>query len=504
MATSIIPLVSQPGVKRDGTTFEGGAHVDARWCRWQRGLPRKIGGFRSLVDWNGPKRALHVAARNGVTIFHGGWSDGIEAVAIDSNGAVAGGITNRTPVGFAAGANNDWQIQAMRNAAGSNQAILAWAGPTLDDIAKESARPVYLGDITATAAPLTAIAGSAVDGGIVVLAPYFVRFGTGGFVGWSNINQPTQLATGDANEAYVTDAKIVAGLPYRGGTANSPAGLLWSLNALLRMSFTGGSTVFRFDTVSTQTSILSANSVIEYDGLFYWAGVDRFLVFNGVVSEVPNPFNSNWFFDNLNYAARQKVFAYKVPRFGEIWWCYPRGTATECTHAVIYNVREKVWYDTELPNGTRTAGAFSQVFRYPVMNATVGSTSSLYQHEFGTDAVLSGGTQALESFYELADISTLIPQGGQKSDNHQVRVEAVEPDFVQTGGMTVQIKGRANARAPEVDGPIKPFDPDTQFVYVKEQRRELRVRFTSNATGGHYEAGEPLAHVGVGDGTRRG
>jgi hypothetical protein len=39
-------LKSLPGIKRDGTKFEGEYYVDGQWVRWQRGLPRKIGGYQ--------------------------------------------------------------------------------------------------------------------------------------------------------------------------------------------------------------------------------------------------------------------------------------------------------------------------------------------------------------------------------------------------------------------------------------------------------------------------
>jgi hypothetical protein len=77
--------------------------------------------------------------------------------------------------------------------------------------------------------------------------------------------------------------------------------------------------------------------------------------------------NQDYFFDNLNYTQRQKVWATKVPRFGEIWWFYPRGDSTECNDAIIFNVRENTWYDAGTAIGTRrSAGYFSQVFAYPV------------------------------------------------------------------------------------------------------------------------------------------
>ena len=48
MATIPVILRSKPGIKRDGTRYEGDFYVDGEWCRFQRGLPRKIGGYQSV------------------------------------------------------------------------------------------------------------------------------------------------------------------------------------------------------------------------------------------------------------------------------------------------------------------------------------------------------------------------------------------------------------------------------------------------------------------------
>jgi hypothetical protein len=144
------------------------------------------------------------------------------------------------------------------------------------------------------------------------------------------------------------------------------------------MTYIGGTAGFEFDTISAESSILSSSCVIEYDGIFYWVGTDRFLQFNGVVREVENGLNSNFFFDNLNYAQRQKVYAFKVPRFGEIWWCFPFGDSTEANHAVIYNVRENTWYDTALPESGRGAATIPAIFRNPVATGVDRQNSLLY------------------------------------------------------------------------------------------------------------------------------
>jgi hypothetical protein len=94
--------------------------------------------------------------------------------------------------------------------------------------------------------------------------------------------------------------KIIKGFPLRAGAGSAPAGIFFAYDAVIRSSFTGGSTVFQFDILATGTSVMSADSVIDYEGIFYWAGVDRFMMFNGVVRDVPNTMNHNWFFQGIN------------------------------------------------------------------------------------------------------------------------------------------------------------------------------------------------------------
>jgi hypothetical protein len=97
----------------------------------------------------------------------------------------------------------------------------------------------------------------------------------------------------------------------------------------------------------------------------------------------------------------------------------------------------------------------------------------------------------------------------QSQQNRALQVVMIEPDFVQSGDLTVQVMGRANARAPEVNGVIMTIPetastPQEQVVFLKTQRRELRFRFESNCIGGDYQMGVVLAHVQPGDGTTLG
>jgi len=591
MAEQIVQIKSLPGIKRDGTKFEGDQYVDGQWVRFQRGLPRKIGGYRSINKFlRGLPRALHEYTQDLLTYVHAGSADRLERFFIDStyNTSV---ITDRTPSsGFTVADGNLWQFATAYDTTNGNQ-IVAQVAPNLGCICNSDGGALFVGDLLGTSAltqVTTVPSNFSVTGGVVSLPPYTFAFGNDGYAAWSVPNKPSDFTGSGAGNAYITGQKVVKAMPLRGGPGNSPSGLFWSADSLIRGTYVGGTPVFQFDTISAQSSILSAASVIEYDGIFYWIGTDRFLMFNGVVREVENNMNINFFFDNLNYAQRQKVFAYKVPRFGEIWWCFPFGDSLEPNHAVIYNVRENSWYDTALPNGGRGAGLFPSVFSKPLLSGvepqeaqavsvainaagtgyTAGDTLDVvgglgpitteltvttvngsggvtgvtisnagqyaeiptspvsvtggsgsaatfdltfdnpykfWVHEVGTDEIDGLTLNPIQSYFETADLSLPVTSGINKS----MQVLMLEPDFVQSGDMTVQVMGRANARAQEVNGEIMTFvetpqTPQEQVVFLKTQRRELRFRFESNTLGGNYQMGLVLAHVQPGDGTTLG
>ena len=506
-----------------------------------------------------------------------------------------------------------------------------------------------------------------VSGGCVSLHPYLFVYGNNGLIRNNSANDLDDWVSADANETNVATTKIVQGLPVRGGS-NAPSGLFWSLDSLIRVSFIGGvgtpAQYWRYDIITSQSSILSSQSAIEYGGIYYWCGVDNFLMYNGVVKEIPNNFNMNYFFDNLNYAQRQKVWVAKVPRWGEIWWYYPRGNSTECNDAIIYNTREQCWYDAGTALGARrSAGFYSQVFHYPItasweettevvittqtltttssvttintntvdpavrvglavsgvgiaagtlvsqisasgLNtystltggslytngtytnvpltttsgtgfsarativvsggavtsvtitfpgynysigavvsaaaASIGGTGSgfsitvtgiwvqsiglslaatasgtnaltfstpagyigVWQHEIGVDAVEGQNVTAIESYFETNDLGLVSGGPAEPSrvgENVWLRLERVEPDFVQEGEMECYVTGRPFAQSQDTTSDPYLFDPDTGKIDMREQRREIRLKFRSNAQGGDYQVGKVLLNADIGD-----
>jgi len=317
-----------------------------------------------------------------------------------------------------------WQFDIQYSPAGGRLNLLASPGVNLANI--DSGRPtqVLIGSLTPDTNDVWSFSGLSdsagqnptykpitVDGGVCVLYPYIFVYGSNGFIANNHvdstyINQsPYDWNGATANQVNMSASKIILGKPTRGGT-NSPSGLFWATDSLIRVSFTGAAPYYwRYDIVSSQISIISSSSVVEMDGTFYWMGVDRFYVYNGQVAVLPNDKNVNWLFDNLNFQYRQKVWATKVPRYNEIWFFYPRGTATECTDAIIYNVKDKIWYDAGSAEGAqRSSGWTTEIFPTPIW-ADWNFTTQFSQPQTLIDAPTGQPVPAPNQVYVQGDVS---------------------------------------------------------------------------------------------------
>ena len=582
MTAQVQSLNIQAGIQRDGTLFDSPCFVDGQWVRFQRGRPRKIGGYRGAF-LNAPQisRGMVMQSQQGINYVYSGSQTYLKYWQTGTNDGVGSGPYDVTPsTGFTANANNLWQFDIGYNSSATALQIVAHPGQNLTNIDSTVTTRVLSGTfpggtltpvgvfsdsatINSTSTTMTVniadfriaagqtitaasgipanttvvsalVSGSttivvmsaaatasttqsttfdnniSVSGGTCMIYPYLFVYGSNGQIQNSSAGDFTNWVGADANYANVSSTKVVKGMPLRGGTT-SPAALFWSLDQLTRVSYApqtiGSATIYwRYDIISTQTSILSSQCVIEYDGIYYWVGVDRFLQYNGVVQEIKNNNNINFFFDNLNYNQRQKVWAAKIPRWGEIWWFYPSGTSTECDNAIIYNVRDNIWYDAGFaPGAHRSAGVFSEVFKFPIWADTtpnVTGTYTLWQHETGTDSVYLNNVDAIESYFETNSIGWVTGGPGVKSpsgNNRWIRIERIEPDFVQSGQMSVVITGKSYADDADVPSDPYNFTSGTLKIDMREQRREMRLRFISNDFNGNYETGNILLSADIGD-----
>jgi hypothetical protein len=97
MAPQPYTIKSLPGIKRDGTRLENGFYVDGQWCRFQRGLPRKMGGYRTVsTELPEISRGLNSYNDNAHIYLASGSQSYITQFFLNNNGVVVG-QNDRTP-----------------------------------------------------------------------------------------------------------------------------------------------------------------------------------------------------------------------------------------------------------------------------------------------------------------------------------------------------------------------------------------------------------------------
>lgn len=514
------PLDFQPGIQRDGTRFDSTRYLDGLWARFRLGRPRKIGGYQLITgSLNGLSRRMHCFYQNGQIITHVGTTNGIQQVVFDRFGNLIS-MNDRTPAAYVGGANVSLTFDSIFDTTSGVVQLVAHAGQNSGFLASTLQSAPFIGQIDATT-PLVQFGNPgilplggvwtqpSISGGVSCVQPFAFDFDSSGLVQWSAPNLPQYLGvvggTSGAGQARISGQKVVAALALRGGGAQQPAALFWTLAEVVIAVYVGTPAWFAFSTVSTSSSILSSASVIEYDGLYFWAGIDRFLTFNGAVNELPNMQNQDYFFDNLTPGYEALTFAFKVPRYGEIWWCACMFGATVPNHAIIFNLRENCWYDTPLPDGGRSAGFFAQGFPRPIMTDVVAGAAGygLWMHEQGTDKLSGRAATAVRSYYETGWF------GGPKNSpaaDEGMSFQQMEPDFVQTGDMSAYLIGAANARAADVAGApvplvVVPGVPQEQFLSFTPTMptRLLRLHVESDVLGGSYIGGRSLARAKTAD-----
>jgi hypothetical protein len=499
------PLFSKPGIKRDGTRFDNDYHVDGQWVRWHRGRARKMGGYQRFSEGvNGIVRGLHGYSRGGTFYLHGGSSDKIEQFQVTGDNNIGPAI-NRTGASFVTNADNLWSFGQSYDAITTDTRLLVHAAPNASNIDSTVKGQIYYGLLTdVTAFTKVQIGVSPADfqvaGSVWQIGPYAFAGDNDGRLYWSVPNHPSDFTTTaqGAGQAQPTNAKFLTGKRIRG--AGAYAGLAWTLDTLVRMSFAGGTTVWSFDEIST-TYLLGPQAVIEADGMLFWPDASqRFMTYNGMPQEVPNAMNKEFFFDNLNWACRGKVHGYYNARWGELVWHAPLFGATECNWAIIYNLRENAWYDTPLPNGGRSAALAASIYRWPVLAgiapiaAGLSPQYRLWRHEIGTDEVDGNKTYAVRSYVTTGDLSLM--KNPQQPSTAAVSVEMIEPDIDQTGDMTLTVYGNKNARSPTFTADeVRTVTADQSGIPMKEEFRQMRFRWESNTLGGNYEMGQTMAHI---------
>lgn len=443
MADKLYPLVFKPGILRDGTPFQGEYCTDGQWVRWQRGNVRKIGGMQAFnVAFPAPDLAIPaISTTNSIFYLLQQSNSDLLAYIVYNTTIKAYKFTAFLKAGNEVNINANNQIVFTGN---DLCQILPVNTPTGKELLFFTAKN-YLTNINSTDAgtlcTIKTVANAVLiqqniltdntslpiptipSGGACYSDPYLFLYGSSvidgvtyeGVVLCSGVETINALPVynifnfkklGDDTQGgrriIISTDKVIYGTPVRGGQT-SPTILFWTLSSVVRISNVSdtGKVNFRKDVISQSCSIMSSRCIVEYDGLFFWSGTDRFFVYNGQVQEISNVMNLNYFFDNVDMNKRQLVYGVPNLKYGEIWWFYPEKMTVNaqgilvpnlggCTRAVIFNVRENTWYDTAI---ARDSGMLLEsdggmyTFGLSLANP-LNPNKYLWKHEVATNEVI--------------------------------------------------------------------------------------------------------------------
>lgn len=557
--SQLYPLIYKPGIKKDGTLFQGDYCTNGQWVRFQRGVVRKMGGmlaFNRANSFNLVRVSnLTIApspVNNNMLIYICGGNREINLFQGNSTFHPVSGVTI-----LAAQANTSnyiWKTDIAIQ--GNNKNIIFLGSQSLENINTNADAVLYYGTLgNPGIAPINPARAPTMTGlaGVLFVNPYVFVYGSNGLVQWSKetaINDfgKDQATDPDRSISIGTD-KVLDVRKIRGGV-NSPTLLCWTLTSVVRLINTGTSSVLNFqkDVLTEDVSTLSSRCVVEHKGIFFWPGTDRFYQFNGVVGPLGNKLNLNDFYYNLDLDYRQLVFGVKHNIYDEIWWFYPekgqdpnQAGGVRNTRAIIYNIEDNTWYDTAI---SRDAGAYSPnygflatygraitepnndptqpdiiphaIYRHEVERMVEPALRDEYINEWVPTPAAAPGNYELEgrpieSYFTTPTISwaAFNPMKQLTGVDRWMDITTIEPDFIlmpPISDMTVVLNTKQYAQDYTIQSPVYQInsplllptdDPILAKVDVAFQGRQITLTFNST---NNFEMGHIMMQIGIGDG----
>lgn len=384
----LIPLEIPPGLYRQGTEYQSkGRFFNGNLWRWAKGKSGPVGGWEALgAGVTGTVRGIH------------SWLD------ISAVGRLAIASRSKIWVVGTTGTATEITPSGMTERAATSQWTLDNAGQRLFAVNDDEGviRTWLPGDVAATSLTNAPTAAALVTTQESIL----MALGAGGdprLIQWCDIDAYTVWTPAVDNYAgdfpLQSAGKIMCGRKIRGGVL-----ILTDADAHLAR-YLDKPLVYGFSQIGANCGVISRNGMVVVDDQAFWMGRDKFFASSGGgVQEIPCSVADDVFGSaeeptrGLNRAHAGKVYAMHVPQHNEVWWHYPKGSATENSTAVVYNYSENHW---SLGTLVRLCGiAPGNGFEYPVM---IGSDGTIWQHEKGETRTGAGTIFARSGPLELGD-----------------------------------------------------------------------------------------------------
>lgn len=310
-------------------------------------------------------------------------------------------------------------------------------------------------------------------------------------IAWCDGENYTTWTPGSTNRAreYLLQSPgvLMCGARVSGGH------LIWTSHDIHFARYVGLPDVYSIRPAGGQCGIVGRHAYCVTDQFAYWMGESAFWVWAGYAEPLPCSIQDD-VFKNINETHRHKVWCLHNVDNGEVWFFYPRGDETECSHAAVYVYRgQPHWNHVEL---ARNCGFPGGIFTNPIM---VSSDGYIYRHEYGwgygDNVLMSEGGEGLL----LEDGSTILLE----SDAGATRNLTSGPFDISNGGALLLIDEIIPDELIQGDCSVYfyaseyPTDDETTFgpytngdrIVIEAPARKIRMEVRASSGVGDFRVG---------------
>ena len=238
-----------------------------------------------------------------------------------------------------------------------------------------------------------------------------------------------------------------------GGTLGSNF-IIYSSDQVWQMEFVGGTFIFNFRKLFTDSGIINQNCSVEIEGKHFVFGPQDIYAHDGTTKQsICDERVKNFIYKGLNVQNADRCFVQHNETLNEIYFCYQSGdehvsftNATRCNRAAVYNYRNDTWSFMDLPNvSSGTSANVNSVNTYANASSLTYSLvgGSYYDQEdnydvhtlmVGEDNSADGLTSDKLYGVDLADEGKL---------TFQLDTEATKPPVLERIGLDLDEAGTA-------------------------------------------------------------
>lgn len=280
----------------------------------------------------------------------------------------------------------------------------------------------------------------------------------------------TPSATNRARTILIqTNGVLMCGTKVTGGS------LLWTTHDIHFMRYIGLPDVYQIKRAGTECGIVGKHAFAAVDQTAYWMGLNSFWMWLGYAEPLQCSIQDD-VFKNINETHRAKVWCWHNSADGEVWFFYPRGSATECSHAAIFCYRgQQHWNHVTL---ARNCGFPAGSFSWPVM---VTSAGAMMKHEVdyaydSADRYILTGPVDIANGGALMFIDEIIPDELTQGDcsvyfyvrEYPTDAETTFGPYTNGDRIVIEAPGRAIRMEVRASAGVNDFRIGTFRAVVKE------------------------------------